>query len=68
LLFFSLGGGARLRSLSEATDFRDVEITTETHRFALPFFDAYFASYEQVRRAVREEVRRDLAPSATGRK
>jgi hypothetical protein len=65
----SLGGEARLRSVSEAADFRDVEIATEAHRFVMPSFDAYFAPYEQgagspgqafislpeeVRRAVRE--------------
>jgi hypothetical protein len=52
-----------------------VEITTETHRFALPSFDAYFEPIEQgagssgqafvslseeARHSVREEVRRDL--------
>lgn len=72
---FSLGDGARLRSLFEAADIRDVEVATESHRFAMPSFDAYFEPYEQgagspgqafvalpeeIRRAVREEVRRDL--------
>jgi len=72
---FSLGDETKLRSLFEAADFRDVEITTEIHRFALPSFDAYFGPIEQgagspgqafvslpeeARRAVREEVRRDL--------
>ena len=52
-----------------------MEIATEAHRFVIPSFDAYFAPYEQgagslgqafislpeeVRRAVREEVRSDL--------
>jgi ubiquinone/menaquinone biosynthesis C-methylase UbiE len=32
---FSLGGEAKLKSLFEAADFRDVEITTERHRFVL---------------------------------
>ena len=73
---FSLGDETRLRSLFEAANFRDVEITTETQRFTLPSFDAYFAPIEQgagspgqafvalpeaARRAVREEVRRDLS-------
>jgi ubiquinone/menaquinone biosynthesis C-methylase UbiE len=72
---FSLGDAARLRSLFEAADFQDVEVATEAHRFLMPSFDAYFEPYEQgagspgqafvalsaeIRRAVREEVRRDL--------
>ena len=72
---FSLGDGARLRPLFEAAGFRDVEVTTETQRFAKPSFDAYFEPYErgwgsvgqaylalpeEARRAVREEVRRAL--------
>ena len=70
---FSLGDEARLRSLFEAAGFRDVETTTEAHRFVLPSFEAYFEPFEQgggssgqaylvlpaeERRAVREEVRR----------
>jgi ubiquinone/menaquinone biosynthesis C-methylase UbiE len=72
---FSLGDETRLRSLFEAANFRDVEITTECHRFVLPSFDLYFEPVEQgagspgqvfvklpevARRAVREELRRDL--------
>jgi SAM-dependent methyltransferase len=72
---FSLGDEKKLRLLFEAAAFRDVEITTEIHRFALPSFDAYFKPFEQgagspgqafvslsedARYAVREEVRRDL--------
>jgi ubiquinone/menaquinone biosynthesis C-methylase UbiE len=72
---FSLGDEARLRSLFEGAGFRDVEITTEAHRFVLPSFEAYFAPFEQgggssgqiyvllpeeERRAVREEVRRNV--------
>jgi len=72
---FSLGDAARLRSLFQGAGFRDVEITTEDHRFVVPSFDAYFEPYEQgagssgqafirlpedVRRTVREEVRREL--------
>lgn len=72
---FSLGDEKKLRSLFEAAAFRDVEITTEIHRFALSSFDAYFKPVEQgagspgqafvslsedARHAVREEVRRDL--------
>jgi hypothetical protein len=72
---FSLGDGARLRPLFEAAGFRDVEVTTESQRFAKPSFNAYFEPYErgwgsvgqaylalpeETRRAVREEVRRAL--------
>jgi ubiquinone/menaquinone biosynthesis C-methylase UbiE len=72
---FSLGEETKLRSLFETANFQDVEITTQTHRFVLPSFDAYFEPFEQgggspgqalislpdeTRRAVREAVRRDL--------
>ena len=72
---FSLGDEAKLKSLFETADFCDAEITTERHGFVLPSFDAYFEPFEQgagspgqayvslpekTRRAVREEVRRDL--------
>jgi ubiquinone/menaquinone biosynthesis C-methylase UbiE len=72
---FSLGDEARLRSLFAGAGFREVEVTTEAHRFTVPSFGAYFEPYEQgagstgqayialpkeVRREVREEVRRDL--------
>ncbi len=75
---FSLGDETKLKSLFEAANFRDVEITAETHRFVLPSFDAYFEPFEQgagspgqafvslpedVRRVVREEVRQDLRDS-----
>jgi PAS domain-containing protein len=72
---FSLGNEERLRSLFEGSGFRDVDITTEAHRFTLPSFEAYFGPFErgggssgqvlvglpeEVRRAVREEIWRDL--------
>ncbi len=72
---FSLGG-ERLRSLFEGAGFRDVATTTEAHRFVLPSFEAYFEPFERgggssgqayvvlpdaERRAVREEVRRNLS-------
>jgi ubiquinone/menaquinone biosynthesis C-methylase UbiE len=72
---FSLGCEMKLRSLFEAANFRDVQITTQTRTFRLPSFDAYFAPIEQgagspgqafvslpetARRAVREELRREL--------
>jgi ubiquinone/menaquinone biosynthesis C-methylase UbiE len=71
---FSLGV-ARLRSLFAGAGFRDVETTTQAHRFVLPSFEAYFGPFEQgggssgqayvvlpeaERRAVREEVRRNV--------
>ena len=72
---FSLGDENKLRSLFSAAGLDDIEITTETHRFTLPSFDAYFEPFEQgggspgqafvslpkdIQRAVREEVRSDL--------
>jgi len=72
---FSLGAEARLRSLFERAGFRDVETTIVAHRFVLPSFEAYFAPFERgggssgqayvalpesERRAVREEVRRNV--------
>ena len=72
---FSLGDETTLRSLFETAEFQNLEITTATHRFALPSFDAYFNPIEQgagstgqafvslpedARSAVREEVRNDL--------
>ena len=44
---FSLGDEMKLKSLFEAANFRDVEITTEIHRFVLPSFEAYFEPFEQ---------------------
>jgi ubiquinone/menaquinone biosynthesis C-methylase UbiE len=72
---FSLGDAARLRGLFERAGFGGVEIATETRRLAFPSFDAYFEPVEQgggstgeayvalpkeQRRAVREEVRREV--------
>jgi ubiquinone/menaquinone biosynthesis C-methylase UbiE len=72
---FLLGDEARLRSLFERAGFQDVETTTETRCFVLPSFENYFRPFEQgggssgqaylalaeaERRAVREEVRRDV--------
>jgi hypothetical protein len=65
----------KLRLLFEVANFRDVEITTEIRSFTLPSFDTYFEPIEQgagspgqafislpeaARRAVREELRREL--------
>jgi hypothetical protein len=72
---FSLGDESRLRALFEQAGFRSVEVTTVTHRFVLPSFDAYFSPFEQGggstgqayvalspsdRHAVRLEIRREL--------
>ncbi len=72
---FSLGDEGKLRSLFEAAGFREVEMTTQAHRFVLPSFDAYFKPFEEgagspgqafislseeARRIVRDDVRRDL--------
>ncbi len=69
---FSLGDEARLRALFEAAGFREVETVTEKLHVGFPSFDAYFGGIEQgagnvgqeyvalpedIRRAVREEVR-----------
>jgi SAM-dependent methyltransferase len=73
--FFAVGDEARLLSAFEGAGFADVEIATETLNFAFPSFDAYFGGAERgdglmgqeylalpegMRRAVREEVRRDV--------
>jgi ubiquinone/menaquinone biosynthesis C-methylase UbiE len=72
---FSLGDEVRLRKLFEAVGFRDVEVATEAHRFLVRSFEAYFEQFErgwgspgqtyvslpeETRRAVREDVRRDV--------
>src|ERR1700722_9859763 len=73
--FFSLGDSERLRDLFQAAGFRLVETASEPRRFSYSSFHAYFAPIEagwgnigleyvslasQVRKAVREEVRREL--------
>ena len=73
--FFSPGEGARLRALFEGAGFAEVEVSTQTMRFAFPSFDAYFGGVERgeghmgqeytalpeaVRRAAREEMRREV--------
>jgi len=72
---FALGEASRLRSLFEEAGFAEVETPTVRHTFVLPSFDAYYGPFErggastgqalaalpeEMRRAVREEVRRDL--------
>ena len=72
---FALGEASRLQSLFSEAGF-DIEINPVKHTFVLPSFDAYYGPFErggastgqalaalpeEIRRAVREEVRRDLA-------
>jgi ubiquinone/menaquinone biosynthesis C-methylase UbiE len=72
---FALGDEARLGMLIRRAGFQDVIITSESHVFTLPSFDEYFLPYEQgaggvgetfvrlpedIRRAVREDVRRHV--------
>src|SRR5262245_33778698 len=73
-LLFSLGE-ARLGALFAAAGFRNVEMTTSSHRFGVPSFDEYFDHVERgwgssgllyvalpdnTKRAVREDVRRHV--------
>jgi ubiquinone/menaquinone biosynthesis C-methylase UbiE len=73
---FALGEASRLRSLFSEAGFGDIDTNTVRHTFVLPSFDAYYGPFErggastgqalaalseEIRRAVREEVRRDLS-------
>jgi ubiquinone/menaquinone biosynthesis C-methylase UbiE len=73
---FALGEAFRLTSLFSEAGLEDIETHTVRHTFVLPSFDAYYGPFErggastgqalaalpeEIRRAVREEVRRDLA-------
>jgi hypothetical protein len=73
---FALGEPTRLQSLFGEAGFVDIETQTEKHSFVLPSFDAYYGPFErggastgqalaslsgEIRRAIREEVRNDLA-------
>jgi len=75
---FALGAASRLRSLFNEAGLADIETHTVRHTFVLPSFDVYYGPFErggastgqalaalpeEIRRAVREEVRRDLADS-----
>jgi ubiquinone/menaquinone biosynthesis C-methylase UbiE len=75
---FALGEASRLRSLFDQAGLADFETDTVKHTFVLPSFDAYYGPFErggastgqalaglpeEIRRAVREEARRDLADS-----
>jgi ubiquinone/menaquinone biosynthesis C-methylase UbiE len=73
---FSLGQASQLQLLFNEAGFVDFETDTVRHTFVLPSFDAYYGPFErgggstgqalaalpeEIRRAVREEARRDLA-------
>jgi ubiquinone/menaquinone biosynthesis C-methylase UbiE len=73
--FFSLGDARRLRASMEVAGFGEVESATEALAFTFSSFDAYFGGVERgeghmgqeytalpedVRRVVREEVRREV--------
>ena len=73
---FALGEESRLTSLFNEAGLVDIETHTVKHTFVLPSFDTYYGPFErggastgqalaalpqEIRRAVREEVRRDLA-------
>ena len=72
---FALGEASRLRSLLDAAGFADIETHTVSHTFVLASFEVYYGPFErggastgqalaalpeEVRRSVREEVRRGL--------
>jgi hypothetical protein len=73
---FALGSASRLRPLFNEAGLADIETHTVRHTFVLPSFAVYYGPFErggastgqalaalpeEIRRAVREEVRRDLA-------
>jgi hypothetical protein len=72
---FSLSEASRLEDLFREAGFSEVETHTVQHTFVLPTFGAYYGPFErggastgqalaalpdEIRRAVRDEVRRDL--------
>jgi len=72
---FALSDAARHQRLFTEAGFTDIETHTEIHTFVLPSFDKYYGPFErgrastgqvlvslpqELRRAIREEVRRDL--------
>jgi SAM-dependent methyltransferase len=75
---FALGEASQLQLLFNEACFVDFETDTVRHTFVLPSFDSYYGPFErggastgqalaalpeEIRRAIREEVRRDLADS-----
>ena len=72
---FALADASKLRSLFDEAGFADFATDTVRHVFVLPSFDAYYGPFERggastgqalaglsenIRRAIREEARRDL--------
>jgi len=72
---FSLGEASRLEKLFRECGFSQIETRTVKHTFVLPSFDAYYGPFErggastgqalatlpdEIRLAVRDEVRRDF--------
>jgi SAM-dependent methyltransferase len=72
---FALGEASNLRLLFDEAGFADFVTDTVRHTFVLPSFDAYYGPFErggastgqalaalpeEIRRGIREEVRRDL--------
>jgi SAM-dependent methyltransferase len=72
---FSLGEASRLEEVFRKGGFSHIKTRTVNHTFVLPSFDAYYGPFErggastgqalailpdEIRRAVRDEVRRDL--------
>jgi len=77
--FFTLGNANRLQALFEAAGFSAIKTTTKTCRFPFRSFDDYFEPIEvgsgnvaveylslvpEIRRAVREDIRRELEGAA----
>jgi hypothetical protein len=75
---FALGEASRLRFLFAEAGLADIETDAVRHTFVLPSFDAFYSPFErggastgqalaalpeEIRQAVREEVRRELADS-----
>jgi ubiquinone/menaquinone biosynthesis C-methylase UbiE len=80
--YFAVSDPGRLHALLVAAGFRDVEVDSECREFRFSSFDNYFGGVEEgatwlgreymrlpaeVRRAVREEVRRDLVNQSADR-
>jgi AcrR family transcriptional regulator len=76
---FSLGEASRLGELFRECGFSQIETRTVNHTFVLPSFDAYYGPFErggastgqalaalpdEIRRAVRDEVRRDFGDTS----
>jgi ubiquinone/menaquinone biosynthesis C-methylase UbiE len=76
---FSLGEASRLEGLFRECCFSQIETHTVRHTFVLPSFDAYYDPFErggastgqalaalpdEIRRAVRDEVRRDFGDTS----